>query len=101
MLFGICEISKGCIVLQESWSPKIYGLVQERRNSIANALELHLSCTNPWKYSVVQARFPNYSTIFHLIDFQTQESKFINRQETPETGGLTIFIHKTEFDLTH
>ena len=24
------------------------GLVQERRNSIANALELHLSCTNPW-----------------------------------------------------
>ena len=22
------------------------GLVQERRNSIANALELHLSCTN-------------------------------------------------------
>ena len=25
----------------------IDGLVQERRNSIANALELHLSCTNP------------------------------------------------------
>ena len=23
------------------------GLVQERRNSIANALELHLSCTTP------------------------------------------------------
>ena len=23
------------------------GLVQERRNSIANALELRLSCTNP------------------------------------------------------
>ena len=34
------------------WSKKfpiynIDGLVQERRNSIANALELHLSCTNP------------------------------------------------------
>ena len=27
------------------------GLVQERRNSIANALELHLSCTNPLKWS--------------------------------------------------
>ena len=26
----------------------ISGLVQERHNSIANALELHLSCTNPW-----------------------------------------------------
>ena len=25
----------------------IDGLVQERRNSIANALELHLSCTKP------------------------------------------------------
>ena len=25
----------------------IHGLVQERRNSIANALELRLSCTNP------------------------------------------------------
>ena len=28
----------------------IDGLVQERCNSIANALELHLSCTNPWIY---------------------------------------------------
>ena len=28
---------------------KIGGLVQERRNSIANALELCLSCTNPSK----------------------------------------------------
>ena len=27
--------------------PHIDGLVQERCNSIANALELHLSCTNP------------------------------------------------------
>ena len=27
--------------------PSIDGLVQERRNSIANALELRLSCTNP------------------------------------------------------
>ena len=26
---------------------KIDGLEQERRNSIANALELHLSCINP------------------------------------------------------
>ena len=28
----------------------IGGLVQERRNSIANALELRLSCTNPSTY---------------------------------------------------
>ena len=30
-----------------SHSHHINGLVQERRNSIANTLELHLSCTNP------------------------------------------------------
>ena len=28
------------------------GLVQERRNSIANALELRLSCTNPSIYEM-------------------------------------------------
>ena len=35
------------------WSPFAYqidGLVQERRNSIANALELRLSCTNPSRW---------------------------------------------------
>ena len=30
--------------------PQIDGLMQEICNSIANALELHLSCTNPSKY---------------------------------------------------
>ena len=29
---------------------QIYGLVQERHNSSALAMELHLSCTNPSKY---------------------------------------------------
>ena len=32
---------------------KFDGLVQERRNSIANALELRLSCTNPTKWPCV------------------------------------------------
>ena len=31
----------------------IYGLAQERRNSIANALELLLSCTNPLIYDTL------------------------------------------------
>ena len=33
-----------------SYYYKLYidGLVQERHNSSANALELRLSCTNPW-----------------------------------------------------
>ena len=33
-----------------NWRLKIDGLVQERRNSIANALELRLSCTNPSRF---------------------------------------------------
>ena len=33
--------------IQDIVMEHIDGLVQERRNSIANALELHLSCTNP------------------------------------------------------
>ena len=33
-----------------SWTHQIDGLVQERCNFIANALELHLSCNNPSKY---------------------------------------------------
>ena len=31
----------------------IDGLMQERRNSIANTLELRLSCTNPWIYVIL------------------------------------------------
>ena len=31
----------------------IDGLVQERRNSIANALELRLPCTNPSKCQIL------------------------------------------------
>ena len=32
------------------FNPQIDGLVQERCNSIANTLDLHLSCTNPSKW---------------------------------------------------
>ena len=34
-----------------SYKDKIDGLVQERRNSSALAMELHLSCTNPSRWS--------------------------------------------------
>ena len=42
------------------------GLVQERRNSIANALELHISCTNPSIYNLVitvLAYIPGHLTV--------------------------------------
>ena len=35
------------IVQMTIWKSKNDGLVQERHNSIANALEVRLSCTNP------------------------------------------------------
>ena len=40
---------------------QIDGLVQKRRNSSANALELRLSCTNPSKYA---AKFPSRRDFF-------------------------------------
>ena len=45
----------------------INGLVQERRNFIANALELHLSCTNPSIYDIViyWTAFWQHPTVLH------------------------------------
>ena len=42
------------------------GLMQERRNSIANALELRLSCTNPLIYC--QSSTESKQSIIHLHD---------------------------------
>ena len=40
------------------WFYEVDGLVQERRNSISNALELRLSCTNPSKWkNIMHADF--------------------------------------------
>ena len=50
-----CYLSHGCTVyIMASY---INGLVQERHNSIANALELCLSCTNPLIYDHVMVLF--------------------------------------------
>ena len=37
---------------------QIDGLMQERHNSSANALELCLSCTNPWRWPIMQKILP-------------------------------------------
>ena len=47
----------------------INGLVQERRNSIANALELRLSCTNPSILSLGQMHWWYHS---HALNHQDQ-----------------------------
>ena len=59
-LYVISLISQGSFGIYQ-----IDGLVQERRNSIANALELRLSCTNPsiWYY---QAEHDDVMTWKHM-----------------------------------
>ena len=47
----------------------IDGWVQERRNSTANALELHLSCTNPSKYDTSDPVHLNTRIYPHSIIF--------------------------------
>ena len=39
---------------------RLHGLMQERRNSIANALELRLSCTNP----SIESLSVKYDTVY-------------------------------------
>ena len=41
-------VKHGC-----AFDPHVDGLVQERCNSIANALELRLSCTDPWYVTLI------------------------------------------------
>ena len=47
----------------------INGLVRERRNSIANAMELRLTCTNPWILSrqVGHWRWQGNDVIFEVV----------------------------------
>ena len=50
------------------------GLLQERCNSIANALELHLSCTNPLIYTALvqgELRFPTHGQVTHQHPYIT------------------------------
>ena len=42
------------------WKQQIDGSLQEKRNSIANALELRFSCTNPWRYLGNQQMIQSY-----------------------------------------
>ena len=46
---------------QECTVQYVYGLVQERRNSIANALELRLSCTKPSIHCLITVAYPQFA----------------------------------------
>ena len=64
------------------------GLVQERRSSIANALELHLSHTNPLTYSMDRCKtypqlpqvtlVPAMYIIFYFLPASSQSYKVVN-----------------------
>ena len=46
------------------------GLVQERRNSSALAMELCLSCTKPSIYDQeITKHFPHHTNVFHFISW--------------------------------
>ena len=58
--------SSACISTYDIYKRYINGLVQERRNSSALAMELRLSCTNPSIYSAKNKARPS---VFHYITF--------------------------------
>ena len=79
-----------CHLNVEKWY-QIDGLVQERCNSIANALELHLSCNNPSK-----CKYRMYVWSDHWIRqiaFHNKENKhdFI-KTETGQLWNLSAFV---------
>ena len=58
----------------------IDGLVQERRNSIANALELRLFCTNP---SILRPDWPKWQTVFSNAFFKKSVTLFCPTSHKP------------------
>ena len=59
------------IFLWEPWTiapVPIDGLTQERRNPIANAMELHISCINPSQWSTIE-------TLYNTINFCSSTHK--------------------------
>ena len=117
-LFVVCGLSESKMVLNlinltvndhmphDSWpKPHIDGFVQERHNSIANALELHLSCTNP---SILFSKFliswypishvckwhPVCRTLFKIItDNRNLKEKHQNLQNLWSTLFLLMTCH--------
>ena len=77
-------------LLANSMSHEIDGLVQEKLNSIANALKLRLFCTNPSKYATVLLRFvcfDSYQFFMWYIQIDTEMAT------TNPYGRHTAFPH--------
>ena len=61
----VCKVVMSRSVSQPILKIHFDGLVQERRNSIANALELHLSCTKPSLYSTATRNLVAIKVVRH------------------------------------
>ena len=62
--------------------------MQERRNSIANALELHLSCTNPSRYQVI---YPTQSIPWLLMICWSTKPEHPRPVDCPSFPGIFWF----------
>ena len=62
------------------WHLKIDGLVQERRNSIANTIELRFSCTNPLEWS--QEKFSQKYGCLNILEPGDAYNIFCNAGNT-------------------
>ena len=67
-------------------------LMQDRRNSIANALELHLACNNPWNYV--------YNSWFsvRLYDVNTFQCFVSGNPKDQHTGPITCVSGQAHFN---
>ena len=64
-------------------------LVQERRNSIANALELRLSCTNPLMYGCERV-MAHYNNITWMLKHLKSQATSLFFQQSLQAGNKEI-----------
>ena len=74
-------------------------LVQERCNSIANALELHLSCTNPLIYGLLDPKdHPTHMNIIWYIE--ENEIWKCHLWNTAHNGKTTEVVQLSHIEIT-
>ena len=74
-----------------AWCHHLNGLVQERRNSIANALEVRLSCTNPSIWFYVKTEIWCQITCFQIAEIMPRAWQ---TQNIPSKNPHLGFSHR-------
>ena len=84
----MCSAEFNTAYFHALWFYEVDGLVQDRRNSISNALELRLSCTNPSKWK------PFLHADFHVSLMVARTTCWTNTQVAGELRFHSLwFIH--------